>query len=110
MADAVDRLDDITGEILDEDEIAPRLGDEAALLLRQALEKDGQRPRDVARADHVGEAEGDIVEPGQIQIVFSSGFRNGVAGVAGILRMVKDRKSTRLNSSHSCASRMPSSA
>src|SRR3546814_7205216 len=37
-------------------------------------------------------------------------FRQPLGVVAGITPFNLDRKSTRLNSSHSCASRMPSSA
>src|SRR3546814_8639736 len=53
--------------------------------------------------------EGNIPVTLKIRTGFARTQRNGVA-IARIAEDVGDRKSTRLNSSHSCASRMPSSA
>src|SRR3546814_1885301 len=47
----------------------------------------------------------------RVALLSHSNFGNAPGGVVEVVRQaVIDRKSTRLNSSHSCASRMPSSA
>ena len=54
----------------------------------------------------------DVITPGDIEAAFSLNFSAvaDVDPVAGIRVVTLDRKSTRLNSSHNVASRMPSSA
>ena len=69
------------GQILHEYKVPPGSGDETPLPLLQAPIKDGQRPRNVAGTDHVGQAQGNMVQPGDLQVVLRRRFGNGVAGV-----------------------------
>ena len=94
---AVGRLEHIRARSLTKHEIAPRLGDEAALAVLQALEENRQRAAHVARADHVGQAEGDVVEAGNLQIILGRGLGNRVAAVGRVFRMIEpDRLLQRL--------------
>ena len=83
---AVGRLEHRARQVLDEAEVAPRRGDEALLALRQTLEEDRQRAGDVARADHVGEPEGHVVDARDLQVVLGHRLGDRVAGVDRIAR------------------------
>ena len=82
-------LDHDAGQVANKHKIAPRLGDEAALARRQALEKDRQRPADIARADDIGEAKSYPIDAAQLDVVLARGFRDGIAAVHWIERMVR---------------------
>src|SRR3546814_3123005 len=58
--------------------------------------------------DDAGDRLAGAFKPGAIVVDMSSSAPTGTRALGDALQ--KDRKSTRLNSSHSCASRMPSSA
>ena len=91
-------LDHRSRKVLDVDKIAPSRGHDAAFALGQALEKDRQRPRDVARSNHVSEPESHVVEPRQREIVLRSGLRNGIRGIPRIFRVVQpDRRLQRFH-------------
>ncbi len=102
---AIGGLEHDAGEIADKDEIAPRLGDEATLSLRQPVEKDRQWPADVARADDIGETKGHPVDAAELDIVLPGGLRDRVAVVRRIDRMVEG---DRLLAAAWCRSTAPS--
>src|SRR3546814_11378246 len=80
--------------------------------LDRQLGADGDHYRNLAdhrnRCDVIADFELRLVEQAWVDRVRRCGQLNGVSVWLGVLDA--DRKSTRLNSSHSCASRLPSSA
>src|SRR3546814_3709061 len=71
----------------------------ADAIIEQAVSPAGE-PRDTLRFERASA----IAVPGHAQPLFD------LAALARAMTMAGDRKSTRLNSSHQCATRMPSSA
>ena len=85
------------------------LGDLAVLTGGQAIYKDLGISLDAVKLSDLGRAKKVIVESENTTIVSGAGTKDAIEGRAKQIRS-EDRKSTRLNSSHSSVSRMPSSA
>lgn len=89
MPHTITCLEHNAGEILDKDEVPARLRDETLLPILQALIEDGQRPRNVARTNHIGQTEGHVVQTGQLQVKLVGGLRDGVAAGTGKAGMIE---------------------
>src|SRR6185295_17897051 len=64
-------------------------GHEAAGSPRQPLVEDRQRAGHVARADDIGEAEGDPVDPRQFDVLLAGGLRDRIARARRAERVVE---------------------
>ena len=96
-AAAVGRLHDDLRQVARIAEVAARRRHEAFLSLGEAAIEDRQRARDVALADHVGEAERHPFDARELHIVFAGGLRDGVARVDRVDRVIeRDRLLDRL--------------
>src|SRR3546814_3282776 len=61
------------------------------------------------KVKNIERLEADVIAAGNIGCAMQIGQRTATP-VVHTVELIEDRKSTRLNSSHSCAARMPSSA
>src|ERR1043166_7947093 len=88
-AGAVRRFYDGSGEVMDEDEIAARLGDKTALSLRPPVEKNRQGTVDIARSDDIREPECNPINTAILDVMFARGLRDRVAAVHRIHRVIE---------------------
>jgi len=82
---AANGLDDHLDQIGNVDEIAPGIHDKAGLALRQPLVECRRRPAQVARPVGVGQAEGQEIQPGQLEVLLAAGLADGITAAAGIV-------------------------
>ena len=74
LAHAVDRLHDHVHQVVDEDEVAPGVRDEAGLAGGQAGEKGREGAAEIARSIGIGEPERDEIQAGKLEILFGTGL------------------------------------
>ena len=92
VAGAVDdRLHDDVDQVVDVDEVAPRVHHEHALALGQPVVEGRQRAGDVARPVGVGEPERQEVDARQLDVQLAGRLRDAVAGVRPDRVVERDR-------------------
>src|SRR5687768_18430784 len=86
---SINGLNDDVREILHEHEVPPRGGHKASLTLLQPMKEDRQRAADVARADHIRQAERDEIQTGNGEVILWRGLGDRVARIGRVLRVIE---------------------
>ena len=81
-------------QVIDIDEVAAGVDDEARLTFAQPREEGGQRAAQIARPVDIRQAQGDEGNPRELDVLLAARLRDRVAGVRANRMLQRDRTSS----------------